>query len=738
MAASFDKRLVEQWLYQNQNQSRIDSYIHSSNIGTDIAGRLFEGCLDLFSLIWERAKALDGLEGEQKVALREELGRFFLWGEGFDPSHGKLDEALNVSKDLRTSTIDFLACVGKTLSTGLIQILNPTQLDYRLVQKNKDLICLLEHAAGITGVVSNRGDEDNESSDIEGFGNGVEEALDDLRTYISCLMDLVPSLERLTCYTESTRATGTELQTIGFKISAFANPYIMKIRDRFPKASVRLAERLGEANWQRHERVRWMGSRVVAVDKEIDDGLAAATSIFIPYSMFHDSGIGTSNGQSPCYAASHTSFVSSLADGEEGRPRVPATPPEVLEGKPFSCLICRKVLTNIKNRVGWKLHVFTDLQPYICTFQDCKDALATFPTRSEWVDHEYLHRLGTTWPCTECPEVFCQRNSWLKHLESTHSDILTSREDERRLEDQILRSRDQFECPLCPVVTGSTKRSFGMHAGRHMEEIALAVLPREPESDIEDEIYSPSSGEVGPALQDQSEAIPEQGSGKDMKVASSPAPDDQPGSWRQRPSGYSPLPRCGESGVGSITQEPGSQSPVLLVNGSEGGSEDGGGPGNSGSIVQGGLEGGCDFGVGEGLETEEDDAGLGSPIYLPGEVAQAVPSESNIDDRPFKCPDCERSYPRACDLRYWRGVIKLSSVAASWLHAAQLVVLGILQQPHDGWLTDALVTGIEDLILAVRVGVSVAARSLEFTAVGPNTVEILRESHSVLAQAVDE
>ena len=82
-----------------------------------------------------------------------------------------------------------------------------------------------------------------------------------------------------------------------------------------------------------------------------------AGSVFQPQTLFHDSGIGTTVASQSQYAqteASHTSFVSSLAEQEKGKLRVPPTPLEVGTGEPFRCHLCGFVQIKIKNRIDWK------------------------------------------------------------------------------------------------------------------------------------------------------------------------------------------------------------------------------------------------------------------------------------------------------------------------------------------------------------------------------------------------
>ena len=49
-------------------------------------------------------------------ALKEELGRLYLWGEAFE--NGKLDKALEQSEDLRDTVLEFLCAIGDIIVRG--------------------------------------------------------------------------------------------------------------------------------------------------------------------------------------------------------------------------------------------------------------------------------------------------------------------------------------------------------------------------------------------------------------------------------------------------------------------------------------------------------------------------------------------------------------------------------------------------------------------------------------------
>ena len=142
------------------------------------------------------------------------------------------------------------------------------------------------------------------------------------------------------------------------------------------------------------------------------------------------------------------------------------------------------------------MHVFSDLQPYICTFTDCEDELVQFPSRAAWANHEFSkHRNTRLWKCPDCPQEFHEVSGWEQHLQEQHC-LLFSGTNLQVAKDMALKTKakciENDECPLCRIVVGKPRRGFVKHVGRHMEEIALMVLPRDVEDSTEEE---PSSSE---------------------------------------------------------------------------------------------------------------------------------------------------------------------------------------------------------------------------------------------------
>ena len=135
------------------------------------------------------------------------------------------------------------------------------------------------------------------------------------------------------------------------------------------------------------------------------------------------------------------------------------------------------------------MHVFSDLMPYICTFDGCQHKLRCFPSRSTWADHEFQeHRFDRYWACPECPARSCSTLDWEHHLNDVHNrkfsgpNLLSAKNTACR----ISRKRaEEEQCLLCRVVLGKPRRAFVKHVCRHMEDIALMALPSNAEEDSE-------------------------------------------------------------------------------------------------------------------------------------------------------------------------------------------------------------------------------------------------------------
>ncbi|KAM7203212.1 hypothetical protein V8F20_004154 [Naviculisporaceae sp. PSN 640] len=200
---------------------------------------------------------------------------------------------------------------------------------------------------------------------------------------------------------------------------------------------------------------------------------------------------------------SATSFISNVNDEDEEGPGT-AIPDlrhmrmygrELRYGEPFECPLCRTI-QSVADRKEWKAYVFADLEPYVCTFEDCQSSSSLFASRHVWWQHEIdNHRRG--WQCTICASAitgteasstqFTSKRDIESHIRKRHSDTVIDIQVEfvvKMCENPI--NIGSPRCPFCidwvptddetegPV---SGLKGLGKHVARHMQRIALASIP---------------------------------------------------------------------------------------------------------------------------------------------------------------------------------------------------------------------------------------------------------------------
>lgn len=120
-------------------------------------------------------------------------------------------------------------------------------------------------------------------------------------------------------------------------------------------------------------------------------------------------------------------------------------------------------------------HVFRDLRPYVCTFNDCPKPDRLFDSRHEWYDHEVeVHR--REWFCNTCQQLFPTKTRFADHLAQSHQDIFTEAQIVVAV-DICGRAIDSEQlCVLCgeKFLPARLRR----HLAHHMQQLALFSLPQ--------------------------------------------------------------------------------------------------------------------------------------------------------------------------------------------------------------------------------------------------------------------
>lgn len=215
-----------------------------------------------------------------------------------------------------------------------------------------------------------------------------DEVVEDLSTYVDNLVDLSPSLENpandFVVIEASSSIAIEELSNIPEPI----RPFVMIIRDRFPSTEAILVKKLGEANWQRRERLRQQFASMPimdSADSENDESSSVADTIrgpdgqstagsyqsstdvstthqsittasdFSEPSLFDSNSVTFHLRRNNSVTESITSFATSLTDGpEHGQRRIPKLPGNHDFDDSFQCQLCGDRLRYIRNRADWR------------------------------------------------------------------------------------------------------------------------------------------------------------------------------------------------------------------------------------------------------------------------------------------------------------------------------------------------------------------------------------------------
>lgn len=172
----------------------------------------------------------------------------------------------------------------------------------------------------------------------------------------------------------------------------------------------------------------------------------------------------------------------SIADWTNTCLVIPPPPVQLQEFNRFICPYCKLEITvgdDLRTDEDWCRHVFSDLEPYLCTFKDCARADKTFSMKYDWIRHELdSHRIRKVWHCESCQDDYTERDVFEKHLSATHKDIFggmkssaMSTVSERSSE----RTPTIETCPLCRLEF-EDRTTLQDHLANHLEQFALTSI----------------------------------------------------------------------------------------------------------------------------------------------------------------------------------------------------------------------------------------------------------------------
>ena len=377
-------------------------------------------------------------------AWEDELGRLRLW-------------AANIgAHQTGQSSLDFRLRDASHVREQIIKLLHGL---LRRIQDAKDVLADDEESNDEEVADDALGGEDPKTE--------IQELQQSVATNINCLFQmsmLVRKPAQHDVYLGSKRAD----------VAAFEPFDYSHVREKYPKADDVLAKRLGKAITRRRKYLIYRERHATKLRQgisNVDPGahdfqkvtesevMTLGTRSILSDTIFTDfekRNIDFDDKVSD--TGTQTSYAPTLLSG--GNVPIPRPPKTSLGRAPFECPYCFYVIT-VDGTRSWTKHVFQDLQPYICVS----------PT------------------CTTQDKLYSTRHEWLHHSKMAHPAAM--------MNNVTVKERKGFAtCPLCKEQIESGKR-FDRHLARHLQELALFVLPvGEEDSDVGEDQDAESSSDV--------------------------------------------------------------------------------------------------------------------------------------------------------------------------------------------------------------------------------------------------
>ncbi|KAH6880725.1 hypothetical protein B0T10DRAFT_411738, partial [Thelonectria olida] len=323
----------------------------------------------------------------------------------------------------------------------------------------------------------------------EGSTTELEELTLDIRSSITDLFRYSIFLRRRQPYGRET-PTGRESRAPDASLD------VRHTIDLFPKLKDRpwLADRIGNSIAQRREYIRFRQIHQQKLQADavhlanapgVDTASTKATtynetegSVFVPEQIQ-----ATSSHSTRTNATSFLTVFNNDGTDEVGildLERIIFKGVELRYDEFVECPLCRTI-QKFRQNSDWRRHIFTDLQPYVCTFEGCSQGL--FKTRHEWFRHEMdSHR--REWHCPKCLTQVDTQARLRRHFEQRHARDMAKSQMEPLVNmcDRPIQRFGRDSCPLCSSWdsepdSASNSEAFCKHVARHLQQLALSAIP---------------------------------------------------------------------------------------------------------------------------------------------------------------------------------------------------------------------------------------------------------------------
>ncbi|KAM0387708.1 hypothetical protein ACHAQC_010354 [Fusarium culmorum] len=327
-------------------------------------------------------------------------------------------------------------------------------------------------------------------------GDGNDKTINELDELLAGIHSAINHLFGISILIRKQQPRGRLLNLDDFTLESSQD--ITYVADRFPKAksNLWLARRLGNNISKQRKVIQYRQEHRASLAKESEQPGVGDTATVVATTYHEMDNVESLNqvpkgvtGSGMSAFTSATSFQS-LGDEEGiGRP-IPDLSDMTLDGvqlqygEPFECPYCRTIQV-AANRYEWKRHVFTDLQPYMCTIKDCRTVNKSYSTQGEWFEHEStVHRWQ--WECSWCNpsnSIFPSSEAFKQHLNKSHPGMVTKAQIPTIVDacERPIKTFNSGSCPLCedwnPTSANNNAKGFSRHLARHLQQLSLASIP---------------------------------------------------------------------------------------------------------------------------------------------------------------------------------------------------------------------------------------------------------------------
>ena len=396
----------------------------------------FQRCRQSFDTILKQLDAADG--GElSKATWEDEASRLRLWGSNIgatSKANTSLDFRLRDADTVRQQIYKNLSNLDEALNEALksMKDLAPSSFDVDGFPASNAKSATKANVADPPprNESTSKDSSDNEDDLVE----DAEASLEDLQAAFQDVVSLINSLFRMTLYIRNPSRRDQLKQRDTCAVANFETYDVSHVGNKFPNAEHTLSRRLGQANTVRRANLRYWERhhKKLAYDETVNDQATVAALSESVATTFKPVEVEEQHDTRSHFSG--TSYMESLLGGESIRR--PDLPDAGKNGLPFQCPICCYIIT-VSGQREWMKHVFFDLQPYVCVFEQCKTPLLLYENRRDWFAHVEKNHLPRSGPAS------------LVH---------------------------QIQCPLCKEHLRS-RPLIRRHLARHLEEVALFSLP---------------------------------------------------------------------------------------------------------------------------------------------------------------------------------------------------------------------------------------------------------------------